>query len=34
MAMIVYGGMRYVVSAGNQAAMEDAKGVIWSAVYG
>ncbi len=34
MAVIVYGGMRYVVSAGNPAAMEDAKEAIWAAVYG
>jgi hypothetical protein len=34
MAVIVYGGMRYVVSAGNPAAMEDAKEAIWSAIYG
>jgi len=34
MAVIIYGGMKYMVSAGNPTAMEDAKEVIWSAVYG
>jgi len=34
MAVIIYGGMRYMVSAGNPAAMEDAKETIMSAVYG
>lgn len=34
MAVIIYGGMRYLTSAGNTASMEDAKETIWSAVYG
>lgn len=34
MGVIIYGGMRYIVSAGNPAAMEDAKETIMSAVYG
>jgi len=34
MAVIIYGGMRYMISAGNPAAMEDAKETIMSAVYG
>lgn len=34
MAVIVYGGMRYLTSAGNPAAVEEAKDAIMSAIYG
>ncbi len=34
MAVIVYGGMRYLTSAGNPAAAEEAKDAITSAIYG